>query len=110
MVRTHNDYRGRGPTRAQAFFHQHVVVVLMEDAMTTAERSLVKDGKSDFVLGMRRALESTMRADLVSAIEGLTGRKVVALMSANHTEPDYSAELFVLDGSVPGEPDAPGTS
>ena len=28
----------------------------------------------------------------------LTGRKVVAFMSANHIDPDLAAEIFVLDG------------
>ena len=37
-----------------------------------------------------------MRADLVTAVEGLTGRSVAAFMSANHIEPDLAAEIFVL--------------
>lgn len=100
VVHAHNEYRGRGPTKAQAFFNQQVVVVLMEDTMTRAERSLVRDGKDDAVFAMRRQMQSTMRADMVASIEDLTGRKVIAFMSANHIAPDYAAELFVLDAAV----------
>jgi uncharacterized protein YbcI len=104
VVHAHNEYRGRGPTRAQAFFSGHMIVVLMEDTMTQAERSLVRDGKNDAVFAVRRQMQSTMQADMVASIEDLTGQKVIAFMSANHIAPDYAAELFVLDASIPGQP------
>ena len=103
VVHAHNEYRGRGPTKAQAFFNQQVLVVLMEDTMTKAERSLVRDGKNDAVFEIRRQMQSTMHADMVASIEDLTGRKVIAFMSANHIAPDYAAELFVLDASIAGQ-------
>jgi len=103
VVHAHNEYRGRGPTRAQAFFNEQVIVVLMEDTMTRAERSLVRDGKNDAVFEIRRQMQSTMHADMVASIEDLTGRKVIAFMSANHIAPDYAAELFVLDASIAGQ-------
>ena len=103
VVHAHNEYRGRGPTKAQAFFNEQVLVVLMEDTMTRAERSLVRDGKNDAVFEIRRQMQSTMRADMVASIEDLTGRKVIAFMSANHIAPDYAAELFVLDASIAGQ-------
>jgi uncharacterized protein YbcI len=110
VVHAHNEYRGRGPTKAHAFFHQHLLVVLMEDTMTKAERSLVRDRKHDAVFEIRRQMQSTMRADMVASIEDLTGRNVIAFMSANHIAPDYAAELFVLDASfasqAPVVPDA----
>jgi uncharacterized protein YbcI len=80
----------------------------MEDTLTKAERSLVADGKEDVVLGMRQHFERTMHADLVTAVEQLTGCTLVAFMSDNHVQPDIAAELFVLDRPVPGEPPAEG--
>jgi uncharacterized protein YbcI len=38
-----------------------------------------------------------MSEDLTSDIERLTGRKVIAFMSANHIDPDLGAELFILE-------------
>jgi hypothetical protein len=38
-----------------------------------------------------------MRLDFVAAIEDLTGRTVIAFMSANHIDPDLAAEVFVLE-------------
>ncbi|MEA2211963.1 MAG: hypothetical protein QOF83_1911 [Solirubrobacteraceae bacterium] len=105
VVRIHSQYVGRGPTKAQTFYRGPVVVTVMENALTKAERSLVNDGELEIVLRMRQKFQRTMRADLVSEIERLTGRKVVAFMSDNHVEPDLAAELFVLDGHLAGEVD-----
>ena len=105
VVRVHSQYVGRGPTKAQTFYRGPVVVTVVENAMTKAERSLVADGELDVVLGMRRKFQRTMRQDLVDEIERITGRKVVAFMSDNHVEPDLAAELFFLDASVDGQHD-----
>jgi len=105
VVRVQSQYLGRGPTRAQTFYRGPVVVTVMENAMTKAEQSLVADGEIDTVLGMRQKFQRTMRADLVSEIERLTDRKVVAFMSGNHVDPDLAAELFVLDRAVAGQQD-----
>jgi uncharacterized protein YbcI len=94
------DYVGKGPTKARAIQNGNIVLCVLEDTMTKAERSLVADGKKDFVLGMRHAFQETMQEDLTAAVEAFTGRKVIAFMSANHVDPDFAAELFMLDGPV----------
>jgi uncharacterized protein YbcI len=38
-----------------------------------------------------------MKERFVETIERLTGRTVMAFMSANHQEPDLALEIFVLD-------------
>jgi uncharacterized protein YbcI len=103
VVRIHSQYVGRGPTKAQTFYRGPLVVTMMENAMTKAERSLVADGELDVVLGMRQKFQRTMRDDLVAEIERITGCKVVAFMSDSHVEPDLAAELFFLDAPVDGE-------
>jgi uncharacterized protein YbcI len=104
VVRIHNQYLGRGPSKGQAFFRDRVVVVVMEETLTKAERSLAESGRRDHVLGMRQEFQRTMEEDLVQAVEELTGCKVVAFMSDNHIDPDMAGELFVLDRPIPGEP------
>ena len=103
VVRVHSQYVGRGPTKAQTFYRGPVVVTVMENAMTKAERSLVADGERDVVLGTRQKFQRTMKEDLVREIERITGCKVIAFMSDNHVEPDLAAELFFLDAPVDGE-------
>jgi|1185.fasta_scaffold59654_2 uncharacterized protein YbcI len=91
-----HEYTGRGPTRARTSIRDDVVVVMLQETMLKAERSLVEDGKADLVAEMRRSFQQTMRADMSAAVAELTGREVIAFMSDSHLEPDYSAEVFVL--------------
>jgi uncharacterized protein YbcI len=106
LVRLHRDYLGRGPTRARTSIRDNVVVVILEDTLTRAERTLVEDGKSEEVLRVRQSFQRTMEADMVRAVETLSGRRVIAFMSANHIDPDLASETFVLEPEgTPGDGD-----
>jgi hypothetical protein len=39
-----------------------------------------------------------MREEISDEVAKLTGRNVLAMMSANHVDPDLAAEIYVLDG------------
>jgi uncharacterized protein YbcI len=108
VVRAQKDVFGRGPTKAQAFFRHNFVVVVMEDALTAAERRLADGGEHDAVIRMRQRYQQLMREELVGPIERLTATKVEAFVSGNHIDPDVVFELFVLDRAVPGERLDPG--
>jgi len=106
VVRLLAEYTGRGPTKARTYMHDDYVAVVLQDTMTKGERSLVRDGKVDLVLDTRKAYQNTMRADLIAAVERLTGRTVLAFLSDNHVDPDIAVESFVLapqDGAGAGE-------
>jgi uncharacterized protein YbcI len=70
---------------------------VLEDTLTKGERSLVRDGQRERVLDTRKAYQMTMRAEMISGIEQITGRSVRAFMSDNHIEPDVAVELFLLE-------------
>ena len=97
VVRLMSEYTGRGPTRAHTHFEGDLIAVVLRDTLTKGERSLVRDGLGDMVLAMRRAFQATMRADLVAAVEEITGRTVSAFLSDNHIDPDLAVEMFVLE-------------
>jgi uncharacterized protein YbcI len=100
VVHVFSEYTGRGPTRARTTIDGEVVVVVLHDGMTKAERSLVEAGKAEEVLHLRRSFQETMRTDLVAAVERLTASNVKVFMSANHIAPDTAAEIFLLDGKA----------
>jgi uncharacterized protein YbcI len=106
IVRHYSAHRGRGPTKARAFYRDDIVVVVLQDAMTAAERSLARSGRADVVSLVAQASEEVMRADLVASIERLTDCKVEAFMSASHVDPDFASEIFILDRPVRGTPAA----
>jgi uncharacterized protein YbcI len=95
-----SQYTGRGPTKARTSIRQNVVVVVLNDTLTRGERALVDRGRGDKVLDLRAEYQGAMREDAVAAVSALTGRSVVAFMSANHIDPDLAAEMFVLDGHL----------
>ena len=51
------DFTGRGVQRSRAFLHQDVVICVLEDGATNAERNLVAAGKADLVRLGRDALQ-----------------------------------------------------
>lgn len=95
-VRLLAEYTGRGPTKARTYIHEDFIAVVVQDALTKGEHSLVRDGKSDLVLSTRKAYQQTMRQELVTAVEDITGRTVHAFLSDNHADPDVGVECFVL--------------
>ncbi|HUA48778.1 MAG TPA: Na-translocating system protein MpsC family protein [Solirubrobacteraceae bacterium] len=104
LVGIHHKYLGRGPETASTFHYGNVLVTLMNDVLTHAEKSLTRTGQLDAVNRIRQLFQETMAADFREAVERLTGRKVLAFISGNHIDPDIVAELFILDGP-PGRPD-----
>jgi uncharacterized protein YbcI len=98
LVGIQTEYLGRGPRRASTFYHGPVLVTLMHEVLTPAEKSLTRTNQAEAVEQIRRLFQDTMKADFREAVERLTGRKVLAFISGNHIDPDIAAELFILDG------------
>ena len=95
-VHLFSEYTGRGPTRARTHLSGDLVAVVLQDTMTRGERSLIRGGEEERVLETRQAYQRTMREDLAAGVAKLTGREVIAFMSANHIEPDMGVEIFIL--------------
>jgi len=100
LVGIHAGHLGHGPRSASTFHHGDVLVTLMHDVLTAAEKSLIRSGQVDAVRHIRALFQEAMAADLREAVERLTGRKVLALISGNHIDPDVAAELFILDAPL----------
>jgi uncharacterized protein YbcI len=90
-------HTGRGPTKARTLMDDQCVAIVLEDTLTTSERTLAENGEGELVLGTRHSLQRAMRDDLTSMVETLTGRKVRAFMSDNHIDPDTGVEVFLLE-------------
>jgi uncharacterized protein YbcI len=91
------DFTGRGATKSRAFVQQDVVVCVLEDAATRAERTLVAAGKADLVRLQRDALQRAMGPELIAAVERLTGRSVRTFMSGSDEIGASQVETFVLE-------------
>ena len=97
LVGIHTQHLGRGPTTASTFHYRNVLVTLMHDVLTHAERALSRNDHAEPVRHIRGLFQRAMEDDFREAVERLTGRRVIAFISGNQLDPDVAAELFVLD-------------
>jgi uncharacterized protein YbcI len=96
MTRLHSEYYGRGPTRVKTYYSDDLVVVVLEETFTRAERTLVERGEIDAIQNIRRRFQQHMKEEFSSLIEQATGRKVRAFLSETNLEVDVSCEIFLL--------------
>jgi uncharacterized protein YbcI len=96
MTRLHRHYYGRGPTKAKTYIDDDLVVVVLEETFTVAERTLVDRGEVDAIQHIRRRFQQQMADEFTALVEQATGRSVRAFMSETHLEADVSVEIFLL--------------
>jgi uncharacterized protein YbcI len=106
MVRIYKSQFGRGPVRARTHWcGSDALTVLLEDTLTTADRSLARMGEHGRLRDMRTLIQYATVREFCEPIERLTGRTVRAFISGIDTEVDgLSVETFVLH---PAGADAP---
>jgi uncharacterized protein YbcI len=90
------DFTGRGAQRSRAFVAQDVVVCVLEDGATNAERNLVSAGRADLVRLQRDALQRAMGPQLIDVVEQLTGRAVRVFLSGTDESGAAAVEVFLL--------------
>ena len=100
LVGIHTGHLGRGPSSASTFHHGNVMVTMMHDVLTPAERTLAAGPKAEAVTIMRHLFQEAMETDYRAAVERITGRKVLVFISGNNLAPDVAAELFILDSPL----------
>ncbi len=105
MVALFKEAMGRGPGRARTYIEDSLVVTVLHDTMTKAERTLKDENLEDHVRSLRRIFQGTFRDEAIATVERSTGRRVLAFLSDHAVDPDYAIEVFVLE---PGLQDTPG--
>ena len=100
LVGIQSSYLGRGPSTASTFHHNNVIVTLMSDVLTKAERTLADSEHSDAVINARRLYGEAMEGEFIDAVQRLTGRRVNAVISGHRLSPDIAATVFVMDSPV----------
>lgn len=97
MGRVYKEQFGRGPTRIRTEFPSpDVVLVVLENSMTPAERNLVAMGEHERLRDNRIFMQYASVTEFCTPIEQITGRRVRAFVSGIDTLEDISTETFVL--------------
>ena len=99
VVHLLKEYYGRGPTRAKTYLDDDMVVVLLRGGFTRVEQTLLEQGRGDAVIKQRMEFQEVMAESFKQVIEEELGRRVVAVMSGSHQQPDLLAEVFVLESA-----------
>jgi len=97
VVRIHAEHYGRGPDRAKTIWQRDVILCLLEEVYTPAERTLIQAGRFDQVRSLRTAFQDEVEPLLRAAVEAVTGRRVRAFLSQVSAEPELASEVFVLE-------------
>ena len=103
MTELYGRVYGHDRTTATTYINDNVVVCILEDILSVAESDQIDDGESDKVIDGRVAFQEGAEDEFTLAIEGLTGRRVTAFLSANQTDPGVASELFFLEAAPEGD-------
>ena len=96
IVRLQAEYYGKGPTKAKTYIVEDLVVVVLEETFTRAEKTLAERGERDAIQHIRRRFQQQMADNFTSVVEQATGRRVRAFLSETDIETDVSVETFLL--------------
>ena len=96
MVRLQSEYYGKGPTRAKTYIVEDLVVVVLEESFTRAEKTLVERGEREAIQHIRRRFQQQMAESFIGIVEQATGRRVRAFLSETDIDQDVSVETFLL--------------
>ena len=96
IVRLQAEYYGKGPTKAKTYIVEDIVVVVLEESFTRAEKTLAERGERDAIQNIRRRFQQHMADSFTSVVEQATGRKVRAFLSETDIDKDVSVEMFLL--------------
>jgi uncharacterized protein YbcI len=98
MVRLYKEQFGRGPTKARTNWSgRDMLVVLLEDTLTPAERNLIALGEFQRLRDTRMLFQYARVEQFCAPIERLTGRKVRSFISGIDAAANgMSLEVFVL--------------
>src|SRR3954449_5529922 len=96
IVRLQAEYYGKGPTRAKTYIVEDLVIVVLEESFTRAEKTLAERGEKDAIEHIRRRFQQQMADGFTSVVEQATGRKVRVFLSETNVDHDVSVETFLL--------------
>ena len=96
IVRLQAAYYGKGPTRAKTYIVEDLVVVVLEESFTRAEKTLAERGEREAIQHIRRRFQQQMADSFTSVVEQATGRKVRVFLSETDIDNDVSVETFLL--------------
>ncbi len=93
---------GKGPVKAKTYINDNYVFAVLEGGLTRNEETLLSAGQERLVREYRLRFQEAVAQTITTAMEEVTGRKVLAYHSQIVFDPERMFEIFVLDGPPQG--------
>jgi uncharacterized protein YbcI len=103
IIKFEKEYMGRGPLETKTYLIDDLVLVRLRGVLTQAEHQLARASKQssgrELIKQVRITLLENGRPLLESAIESLTGKKVISLHTDISTVTGERMIIFTLQGA-----------
>ena len=97
MVALHERYHHRVPVTAKTMLlGGDLLACVLGGVYTDVEKTMIEMQRTTLVQETRSAFQNAMQQKFISAVERLSGRRVLAFISNHHVGPDMEIELFLL--------------
>ena len=97
MIALHEQYHHRAPVTAKTLLlGDDLLAVVLGGVYTDVEKTMIEIQRTTIVQETRNAFQNAMQHKFISAVERLSGRRVLAFVSNHHVGPDIEIELFML--------------
>lgn len=97
MVGLKKRHYGKGPEKARTYAGDNYVFCVLEGGLTRNEETLLEAGEDDAVRSYRLLFQEVVAEAATTAVEEITGRKVLTYHSQIVFRPARAFEIFVLD-------------
>jgi uncharacterized protein YbcI len=102
MVGLHERYHHRVPATAKTLLlGGDLIACVLGGIYTDVEKTMIELQRTTIVQETRSAFQTAMQHKFIDAVEGLSGRDVLAFISNHHVGPDMEIELFMLKPAPP---------
>ena len=99
IARLQSDYYGVPPKRARAYvIPREIVVVVLRETFTPAEKMLISNGDAEAIQHSRRRFQQLSREDFGAVVEQATGEQVESFLYETHRENQVAVEILQMAG------------
>lgn len=101
MVGIYKEQFGRGPERVRTHWAgPDSIICFLENTLTPVERTLTTMDENQRLRDLRMLFQYAAEHEFRSAVEEITGRRVIAFVSGIDTRADIASEVFVLEADT----------
>ncbi|MBN3922778.1 DUF2294 domain-containing protein [Nostoc sp. NMS4] len=96
IINLYNDRLGKSPSQVICHFFDTEIVISLENSVTQAEQTLLKEGHATLAEQVRLYLEKIIKPDLKNLIEEIIGQPILYLMTNTNLTTGRTGIVVIL--------------